>query len=610
MLNSDLADLARGCGVAVEYWDWQGNYVEVAEHTIVAVLEALGHDASSPQAAAHSLAVLRELPWRRLLPPVFVARQGRSQELYLHVRDGVQVQAWVAPELGGQLVELPAVDRWVAPRMVDGELVGQATVLLPTGLDPGYHVLHARDGDGRTASCQLIVTPAWLGTAARLGQTRAWGLATQLYATGSRRSWGLGDLADLADLAAWSATEHGTDFILVNPLQAAAPTLPMEPSPYLPVTRRFTSPLYLRIEDVGELAYANDQVRAAVSSARATVVPRVPATGELATADLAAAELTTGPPAVAALASDGLTVRGGATLPAGILPTHLLDRDAVWRAKRAALEALAKLPLNPGRAAAYRAFCEREGDDLRLWAVWCAIVDVHGEAQELWPAGLSAPGTAQTDAFAEQQSELVELHQRLQWWCDEQVRHAQAVALDSGMRVGIMHDLAVGVHPDGADPWRWQHVYAQGIKVGAPPDAYNQVGQDWSQPPWRPDRLADVGFEPWRQIVRTVLRHAGGIRVDHVIGLFRLWWIPDGAAPNDGTYVRCDHEALVGILALEASRSGAVVVGEDLGTVEPWVRTYLAERGILGTSILWFENTTDAQGNTMPAPPETWRDLC
>ena len=171
-----------------------------------------------------------------------------------------------------------------------------------------------------------------------------------------------------------------------------------------------------------------------------------------------------------------------------------------------------------------------------------------------------------------------------------------------------MHDLAVGVSPRGADAWGLPDVYAAGITVGAPPDPYNQNGQDWSQPPWRPDRLAATAYAPFRDMVSTILRHAGGIRVDHVIGLFRLWWIPEGAKPTEGTYVRYDHEAMVGILALEAHRAGALVVGEDLGTVEPWVRTYLRERGILGTSILWFE--FDWDGDSSPLAPERWREYC
>jgi 4-alpha-glucanotransferase len=169
-----------------------------------------------------------------------------------------------------------------------------------------------------------------------------------------------------------------------------------------------------------------------------------------------------------------------------------------------------------------------------------------------------------------------------------------------------MHDLAVGVHPGGADAWRLRPVYATGIRVGAPPDAFNQLGQDWQQPPWRPDRLAELAYAPFRDLIANVLRHAGGVRIDHIIGLFRLWWVPEGRTPAEGTYVRYDHEAMIGVLALEALRAGAVVVGEDLGVVEPSAREYLLERGILGTSILWFER--DGDGNPLPA--EKWRELC
>jgi 4-alpha-glucanotransferase len=144
------------------------------------------------------------------------------------------------------------------------------------------------------------------------------------------------------------------------------------------------------------------------------------------------------------------------------------------------------------------------------------------------------------------------------------------------------------------------------VRVGAPPDPFNQQGQNWSQPPLRPDRLEELGYAPYLDMLRTVLRNAGGVRVDHVIGLFRLWWVPEGQPADQGTYVRYNHEALVGILALEAQRAGAVVIGEDLGTVEPWVRDYLRDRGIFGTSILWFEK--DEQGQ--PLEPERWRELC
>jgi 4-alpha-glucanotransferase len=174
------------------------------------------------------------------------------------------------------------------------------------------------------------------------------------------------------------------------------------------------------------------------------------------------------------------------------------------------------------------------------------------------------------------------------------------------MRIGLMSDLAVGVHPAGADAWALADVLATGVTVGAPPDGFNQRGQDWSQPPWRPDALAAAGYAPYRTMIRAVLRHAGAIRVDHILGLFRLWWIPKGFEPQQGAYVTFDHEAMVGILALEARRAGALVVGEDLGVAEPWVHGYLTERGMLGSCVLWFEKKDDG---VTPRPPEWYRRL-
>ena len=167
------------------------------------------------------------------------------------------------------------------------------------------------------------------------------------------------------------------------------------------------------------------------------------------------------------------------------------------------------------------------------------------------------------------------------------------------MPYGIIHDLAIGVQPGGADVWADADVYATGVTVGAPPDEFNQAGQNWASRPWRPDRLAESGYLPYRRILAGALRHAHGLRLDHVMGLFRLWWIPEGAGPAEGTYVGYDHEAMLSVLTLEAHRAGALLIGEDLGTVEPWVRTELADRGILGTSVLWFER--DEVGNPLPA---------
>jgi 4-alpha-glucanotransferase len=286
--------------------------------------------------------------------------------------------------------------------------------------------------------------------------------------------------------------------------------------------------------------------------------------------------------------------------------TDRLDRDATWSAKRSALETVYRLPRTLARDRAFERFTVEQGEGLVDFATWCALAEAHGARWTLWPSELHDPASEAVAAERERLADRVDFYCWLQWVADEQLEAVQREALASGMRLGVVHDMAVGVHPEGADAWSLGAALARDVTVGAPPDAFNQQGQDWSQPPRRPDQLAELGYAPYRDMLRTVLRHAGGLRVDHVLGLFRLWWVPAGCGPEDGTYVRYDHEALVGILALEAHRAGAFVVGEDLGVVEPWVRDYLKERGVFGTSILWFEKDDDGR----PLEPESWRELC
>lgn len=560
-LSADLERLAEQHGVATRYRDWRGRPVEVARETVVAVLAALGVDGSDEEAVRRALAETEEAPWRRTLPAVVVVRQGQVTQVPVHVRHGEAVGVWVQTE-GGAVRAAPQQDRWVDPRMVAGVLLGEATFVVPGDLPLGWHTLRARSA-GVDACCVLVVTPDRLPLPPALRGRQRWGLAAQLYSVRSLDSWGLGDLADLAELADWAGRDLGADFLLVNPLHAAQVEGPMEASPYLPTSRRFVNPVYLRVEDVRETAY-------------------LPATER------------------------ALVEWQGEALRATNREAGRLDRDAVWAAKRSALGMVFAHGRSPARQAAFEAFREHEGPGLRQFATWCAASEHLGTPPSGWPPELRAAHASLSAALGTRLADRVEFYEWLQWVADEQLAAAQRVARAAGMAFGVVHDLAVGVHPDGADAWALAGVLAAGVSVGAPPDDYNQQGQDWSQPPWRPDALADLGYAPYRDMLRTVLRHAGGVRVDHILGLFRLWWVPAGRSPADGTYVRYDHDALVGILALEAHRAGAFVVGEDLGTVEPGVHDYLAARGILGTSILWFEK--DEAG--APLRPERYRELC
>ncbi|GAA2566828.1 4-alpha-glucanotransferase [Mycolicibacterium diernhoferi] len=557
---SELADLAQLYGVATEFVDWRGRNVPVSEDTLVGVLAALGVPAGTEAERIVARRAHERDYWAHVLPPTIVARSGTASSFWVHVTHGDPVELWIRLEDGTVHSGLRQLENNRPPYDLDGRPVGEASFELPAGLPAGYHRLHAQSG-GVDSSTVLIVAPATLPAP----PGRHWGLATQLYSVTSENSWGTGDITDLTDLAVWSATRHGAGFILVNPLHAAAPVAPMEPSPYLPTSRRFVNPLYLRVEAVPEYAFLRK--RGPLRKARADLAAR-------------------------ALRSDGI------------------DRDAAWKVKRAALAQLYRVPRSAGRELAYAGYREREGRSLDDFATWCALAEVHGPDWHRWPAELGHPDSPAVAAFAAAHPQAVDFHRWLQWLLDDQLTAAQATAVQSGMSLGIMHDLAVGVDPDGADAWALQDVLALGVSAGAPPDEYNQLGQDWSQPPWRPDQLEKVGYAPFRALVNAVLRHAGGVRIDHIIGLFRLWWIPEGAPPTEGTYVRYDHDALIGIVALEAMRAGAVVVGEDLGTVEPWVRDYLAARGLFGTSILWFERDREWGREDKPLPADRWREAC
>ncbi|SFF49433.1 4-alpha-glucanotransferase [Actinacidiphila alni] len=589
----DRVRLAGLYGVDTAYRPAPGREVPVPEETVVAVLAALGVDASTPLAVRDALAAYETRRANRLLPPCTVLRAGHGTlaDALRGLPEGSAVT--VETETGGVL-DLDLDLGLDVSQDRDSQGLGPAAAP-----PPGRYGLRVTAADGRTARGDLIVAPERLAGPAR----RTFGFMAQLYSTLSQRSWGMGDLGDLADLAAWSGRTLGAGFVQINPLHAAVPGPPTDPSPYSPSSRRFPDPVYLRIEEVPEYAYLSGEAREK---------------------------------------ADALVRRAAALRDTVLLKDALIDRDAVWALKAEALELLRQVPLSPGRRAAYVDFLAEQGQALDDHATWSTLAELHGADWRRWPAGLRDPRSPQVARARGEHMDRVDFHCWLSWLTDAQLGAAQRAARDAGMAIGVVHDLAIGVHPAGSDAWSMQHVLAKGMSVGAPPDAFNSRGQDWGLPPWRPDALAATGYAPYRDLIARMLRHAGGLRMDHVMGLFRLWWVPEGRPPTDGTYVRYDAQAMLGLLALEAHRAGAVVIGEDLGTVEPGVREELAGRGILGTSVLWFERdwegtgdaadgtgegtdgteagadgtgdgadgTGEGAGEHPPLPPEAWRASC
>jgi len=396
---------------------------------------------------------------------------------------------------------------------------------LPSDLPIGYHTLRALDGN--SAVC-LIVSPGRCHLPENL---KAWGWALQLYALRSGQSWGMGDLADLRTFARWSGRELGAGFILLNPIGAPLPVMPQEASPYFPSSRLYRNPLYLRVEEVPGAAEAR-------------------------------------------VALDKLAVAGRA-----LNGDRIICRDAIFRLKMAALEKIwTRFRGNP----AFDRFRAEQGKPLDQFVTFCVLAEHHDGGWRRWPARFRRPDSAAVRQFAAEHERRLRFHQWLQWLLDEQLARASK-------ELPLMLDLPIGVDPTGADAWAWQDMLAQRVTVGAPPDEYNTLGQNWGLPPFVPHKLRAAAYEPFRQTIRAALRHAGGLRIDHVMGLFRLFWIPHGGQPRDGTYVRYLTAELLALLAIESQRAKAVIVGEDLGTVEKGVRSRLHRHGILSYRLLWFE---------------------
>jgi 4-alpha-glucanotransferase len=376
------------------------------------------------------------------------------------------------------------------------------------------------------AETQLIVAP---GRCYLPSDLRTWGWAVQTYALRSRSSWGMGDLGDLRRFVRWAAGQ-GAGAVIVNPFHAPDPN-PLEDSPYFPGSRCYRNPLYLRIEEVPGASEAGVDIESFAAAGRA------------------------------------------------LNENRLINRGAVHRLKMDALERLWK---RFGRSNEFDAYCANEGELLTRYATFEVLGEIHGYSWRKWPAALQDSNSEAVRSVADTNRDRVRFHMWLQWLIDSQLAAAAG-------EVRLVNDLAVGVNPDGADAWLWSECFPPGITIGAPPDDFNLRGQAWGVSAFDPWQLQAHGYEPFVRMIRCALRHAGGLRYDHVMGLFRLFWIPAGTDPSEGGYVRYPHSDLLSILALESHRAGALMIGEDLGTVAPGVREELARRGVMSYRLLYFE---------------------
>ena len=566
-----LRALADHAGIIAEYRDQTGRETRAtSDETRVALLAAMGIDASTDEGAQRALDEMTGHERGDLLEPVRVlALPDGAGHLDVALGTGSLRNAPVEWSLelreeGGRVHE-------ASGRAEAGE-DGRVHVPLPVRPELGYHQLratirpadqssdhssdHSSDGaseSDRTAEQSLIVVPPSCPAPEDvLKGRRVFGVTANLYTLRSARNWGVGDLGDLAALLRWGKSV-GAEFVGVNPLHALR-NCDGDVSPYSPVSRLFRNPIYVDVEAVP--GYAQ-------SSAVREITGSAPFRAEL----------------------------------ARVRASDRVDYERVMALKTPVLRALhgAHLRGPRSRNPEWTEWLESQGEALESFATFVALSehlgrdgDTQGSWRD-WPAEYRDPRSKAVKRFRELHDDEIDFHRWLQFVIDQQLGTAAKSARDAGMAIGLYQDLAIGTSPNGGDLWAYPDLFIDGASIGAPPDPYSATGQNWGLPPIDPRALKRQRYEYWIALIRSSLRHGGALRIDHVMGLFRQFWIPAGKSGSDGAYVRFPSEELLGILALEASRAGALVVGEDLGTVPDDVPPAMRRWRLLSSKVLYFE---------------------
>jgi 4-alpha-glucanotransferase len=557
-----LARAASLFGIEEGFRDIWGHYHQTTVEAKQAILRALGADAGSAEELGRWLAAVARAEWERLAPPVVVTGESESVELGLSVpaeRLGEGAHIQVRAE-AGETHDFD-LNLWELPQTGSLEMDGRTWVRrqarLPVRLPLGYHDITVAAGGAR-AETRYIVTPERAWTHPHLGRGgRAAGIAVSLYGVRSERNWGCGDFRDLLDVLDWVAASLDASFVGLNPLHAIHNRRPFNSSPYLPNCIYYQNFLYLDVEGMEDYALCRR-----------------------------AGQLRESPPIQAEIAelrrAQFVEYERVAALKLRFLKLLFVRFLREWRAGSA-------------RGREFEAFRAGEGDLLERFATYCALDEhLHRENPETWiwqqwPAPYQDPDSAETRAFRKKHWRSVMFYQYLQWQIASQLRRAQQRARARHLSIGLYHDLALATDRSGSDLWAHRPFFATGCRVGSPPDDFAPGGQDWGFPPPNTARHRENGYRLFAESIRKNCRYGGALRIDHVMRLFRLYWIPDQCPASQGTYVRERSEDLVRILALESVRNRVVVVGEDLGTVEPAVRETLARFGILSYRLFYFE---------------------
>ncbi|HEY4368215.1 MAG TPA: 4-alpha-glucanotransferase [Steroidobacteraceae bacterium] len=566
-MNSPLDRLAQLYGVGATYQDFRNQPRTVSVESREAILAALGLDVGEERAIETAVHTVETVRWMRMIPTAVVVTQGATAlvPVSIPLDLGAKQLTWFiklehgeSREGSASLEELEVVERGMA----ESRDFVRMNLNVPTDLPLGYHRIAITLDTGLSGDARFIVAPDRCYHAQALADDkRVWGIAVQLYSLRSLTNWGIGDFRDLRELIAL-ATPLGCGLIGLNPLHALLPANPAHISPYSPSSRQFLNLLYIAVTDVPEFAECESARRHVADTAFQVLLQQLRATRNVDYPRVAAAKFEV---------------------------LKLLYRH--FRT--------AHLANNTQRAQDFRKYVEERGEPLRLHAIFDALdADLRLQGPQYWgwpswPEEYRDAGSPAVNRFARDHVEDVEYCLYLQWLAGEQLLAAQKLAREAGMSLGLYGDVAVGANPAGSETWSNRHLYLQNASVGAPPDELALKGQDWGIPPQDPTELKAQEYEPFIVLIRNNMRAVAALRLDHVMTLFRLWWVPRGMTSAEGAYVHYPLADLIAILALESVRNRCIVIGEDLGTVPTEVREAMEHYDAYHYKVLLFEKQSD-----------------
>ena len=565
--HGDALDrISREFGISLDYADVWGERHAVPADTKRQFLDAMGVRGPDDADRAAAAQALTQRAWREPLSPVYVLRAGAAPVLTVTLPAQMQAaRRWRLSLESGARCEGefdPGSAEVLERRSFDNIEYVRYRWALPETPALGYHELSF---DGASTPALLVIAPDRCYEPAALAQgNRVWGFAAQLYALRSARNWGIGDFGDLREFVAHCANA-GAALVGLNPLHALFPHNAEHASPYSPSSRLFLNMLYIDVEAIAEFPECEVARRTVAAPAFQSALAQL-------------------------RARDTVDYRGVAARKREIL--ELLYSD--FRARHLA----AATPT----AQAFREFQQEAGAALERHAIYEALQehlyrrDAGLWGWPVWPQEYRRPEAPAVAEFARTHRERVEFFQYTQWQADRQLQRAAAAA--KGLAIGLYRDLAVGVDRGGAEAWGNQDLYALDVSVGCPPDDFNLHGQNWGLPPMLPAALRAQAYAPYIATLRANMRYAGALRIDHVMGLLRLFWVPPDARATAGTYVQYPMDDLLGILALESQRRRCMVIGEDLGTVPDEIRVGLRQLGVLSYRLFYFERS--ANGDFKP----------